>query len=166
MADFELKFTPKGFAKARRELQAMRLRAADVRPAWDALLTWWAARNVTHFANAGKRWKTPWKPLAPSTLGEKLRLGYPADTLIRTGDLRDSLSKRPLAIERLRPHELEAGTDVGYAGFHQSGTKKMHARKLVNARQVQREGVVTTALINWIVAGKRSTRSGSVERVN
>lgn len=162
----ELKFTAKGFDKARAQLHEMRLRAADVRPAWDALLTWWAARNVTNFANAGKRWRTPWKPLAPSTLGEKLRLGYPADTLIRTGDLRDSLTKRPLSIERLRPHELEAGTAVSYAGFHQSGTKRMPARKLVNAKQVQREGVVTNALINWIVAGKRSTRSTAVERVN
>lgn len=164
MADIEFHFEAKGFAQARRQLQEMRVRASDVRPAWDTLLTWWAARNLTHFRNSGKRWKTPWKPLARSTLAEKMRLGYPADILIRTGELRDSLSKRPLPVERLRPHEMEAGTDVGYAHFHQTGTSRMPARKLINARQLQLEGVVTSTLINWIVDGRRSTRSRKVER--
>jgi phage gpG-like protein len=162
----EIKFTARGFAKARRDLAAMRERVQDVRPAWDVLLTWWAERNVTNFRNAGKRWKAAWRPLAPDTLAEKLRLGYPADTLVRSGDLRKSLTMRPLGVEQLRPHDVEAGTDISYAGFHQRGTKKMPQRKLVNARAVQQEGVVTVALINWIVDGRKSTRSRKVERVN
>jgi phage gpG-like protein len=162
--DVGFRFTSHGFIQLRKELGDMRDRAADVRPAWDALLTWWAARNVTNFQNAGKRWKKPWRPLAPATVADKMRLGYPKDTLIRTGALRDSLSRRPLGIERLRPHDLEAGTNTNYAHFHQHGTSKMPARVLVNAEQVKREGVATSALINWIVAGKRSTRSKLVER--
>lgn len=164
MADMELKFSGKGFARARRDLQRMRERAADARPAWDVLLTWWADRNVTHFRNQGKRWRTPWKQLADVTLAEKLRLGYPPDILVRTGALRQSLTVRPLGIERIRPHEMEAGTRTPYAGYHQEGTSRMPARKLVNAAQVRREDVATRALINWIVAGRRSTRSMKVER--
>lgn len=164
MTDTEIHFSARGFGKARRQLQAMRRRASDARPAWDTLLTWWVARNVTHFRNRGKRWKTPWAPLADSTLAEKLRLGYPPDPLVRTGTLRRSLTERPLGIERLRPHDMEAGTGVGYASFHQGGTSKMPARPLINARQVRDEGVATTALINWIVDGHRSTRSKKVER--
>jgi phage gpG-like protein len=162
----KLTFNGTGFAKARRELHAMRERVQDVRPAWDVVLTWWAERNVTNFRNAGKRWGAAWRPLAPSTLGEKLRLGYPPDILVRGGDLRRSLTMRPLGVEQLRPHDVEAGTNVSYAGFHQRGTKKMPKRQLVNARAVQREGVVTNALINWIVDGRKSTRSRKVERVN
>jgi hypothetical protein len=162
----KLEFDARGFAQARRELHAMRMRVQDVRPAWEAVLTWWAARNVTHFRSAGKRWGTPWRPLAPDTLAEKLHLGYPPSILVRSGDLRSSLTMRPLGVEQLRPHDVEAGTNVPYADFHQRGTSKMPKRQLVNARAVQREGVVTNALINWIVAGKSSTRSRKIEKVN
>jgi hypothetical protein len=157
-------FTARGFAKARADLQQMRERAGDVSPAWGTLLDWWAARNMTHFRNKGRRWKTPWKKLAPSTIAEKLRLGYPLDILRRTDKLRDSLTKRPLGIERIRPHEMEVGTAVKYAHFHQAGTRRMPARKLINAAQVQREGVSSTAIINWIVFGRKSTRSSKIER--
>jgi hypothetical protein len=166
VTDFEIKFSAKGFDKARRDLHAMRERVQNLSPAWDALLTWWAARNVTHFRNKGKRWKTPWKPLAPSTLAEKVRMGYSPDPLLRSGDLRKSLTLRPLGIERIYPHEVTAGTAVRYAHFHQDGTKRMPARKLINARQVQLEGVSSTAVINWIVHGRQSTRSSKVERSN
>jgi hypothetical protein len=84
--------------------------------------------------------------------------------LIRTGDLRKSLTLRPLGIERIYPHEMEAGTAVSYAQFHQEGTTKMPARKLINSRAVQAEGVASTAVINWIVFGTKSTRSKKVER--
>lgn len=161
-----MSFNARGFAKARRELQGMRERAEDLRPAWDALLTWWAARNMTHFRSYGKRWKTPWKPLSPDTLHEKIRFGYPSDILVREGDLRTSLTRRPLGIERLRPHEVEAGTAVDYARFHQHGTKYMPKRQLINARAVRQENVATNALINWIVSGRQSTRSSKIERVN
>lgn len=160
-----LKFDVKGLAKARRDLQRMRERSQDLRPAWDVVLTWWAARNATNFRNKGKRWKTPWAALAEATVADRVRAGYPPhDTLIREGRLRDSLIKRPLGIERLRPHELTAGTAVPYAVFHQRGTKKMPARPLINARQVSAEGVTSTAVINWIVEGRRSTRSSKIER--
>lgn len=152
------------FAKARNDLQQMRERAANVSPAWEALLDWWAARNMTHWRSKGQRWRTPWKPLAPSTIAEKLRLGYPTDILRRTDKLRNSLTRRPLGIERIRPHEMEAGTAVPYAHFHQDGTRRMPARKIVNAAQVQREGVSSNAVINWIVSGKKSTRSNKIER--
>lgn len=164
MTKMKMDFRSEGFDLARKELRDMRKRAANVSPAWEALLTWWADRNVTHFRNQGKRWKTPWKQLADVTLAEKLRLGYPPDILVRTGTLRTSLTTRPLGLERIRPHDVEAGSNVPYARYHQDGTKRMPARKLINATQVRREGVATRALINWIVAGRRSTRSTKVER--
>jgi hypothetical protein len=93
------KFDVRGLAKARRDLQAMRERSQDLRPAWEALLTWWAARNATNFRNKGKRWKSPWRPLAEATVADRIRKGFPPhDTLIREGTLRDSLSRRPLGI--------------------------------------------------------------------
>lgn len=152
-------FDPDGWAQARRRLQAMRERTSDVSPAWDVLLTWWAARNVTHFRSKGRRWRTPWPALKPETVQEKLRLGYPAAPLIRTGALRTSLVSRPLGMERISPHEVVAGTRVRYAPFHQSGTRFMPKRPLVNADAVRQEGVATQAVINWIVDGRRSTRS-------
>lgn len=66
-----------------------------------------------------------WSPLAQSTIEQKRRLGYPDSILTRTGDLRKSFDfnarGKTLTIESYSP----------YAGFHQTGTRKMPARKLL-----------------------------------
>lgn len=71
-----------------------------------------------------------WAPLAPSTVEQKAREGWPPDILVRTGDLRDSLTDPARALE---VHLVEAtyGTDVSYAGYHQDGTDRMPARQVI-----------------------------------
>lgn len=153
-----IRIESQGFKAVRRRIHGMRERAQNLIPAWEALLDWWAKSNSAQFRTRGKRWGTPWKPLAPATIQEKVRLGYPRAPLIRTGDLRKSLAERPLDIERLKPQEMSAGTAVKYARFHQGGTRHMPARKLVNARAVQEDGAATRAVRNWIVKGNRNAR--------
>ena len=54
----------------------------------------------------------PWKPLAPSTIARKLRLGYSDKILVETGGTRDSLR----AVESATQVEITIG---GYSQYHQ-----------------------------------------------
>lgn len=76
----------------------------------------------------------PWKPLAASTIQERIRLGFgPEPILWRTGALMESLTDRDAdgAIFDVGPDHLTVGSDLFYAGFHQEGTSKMPARPMV-----------------------------------
>lgn len=150
-----------GLAEVMRHLQAMRERAQDASPAWQEFLRWWADNNAEHFSSRGKRWRTPWEPLAPSTRAEKARLGYLSDPLLRTSALRRDLVRRPLGFEHIRPDEVEAGTRIDYARFHQRGTRRMPARPLVNARAVGREGAAGSAILSWIMDGESNIGGGT-----
>lgn len=61
-----------------------------------------------------------WPPLAESTLAQKSAHGWPLDPLIRTGELKDSVTTTSRAAKR-HGQSMEWGTDVPYAGYHQDG---------------------------------------------
>lgn len=143
--------------RLRANLQGMRERARDVRPAWDAVVEWFADRNASQFEDRGAEYATPWRPLAASTLREKARLGFPLDPLVRTRRLMQSITMRPLDIERLGPREFEAGTADRKAVFHQFGTRNgLPARPLFSATRIRASNAVTYAIANWIIDGRRS----------
>ena len=74
-----------------------------------------------------------WAPLKSSTFAEKLSQGYSGGTLVRTGDLENSLTQltNPMGIRDLGPKSMGFGTRVQYAQFHQTGTRNMHERQVV-----------------------------------
>ncbi len=150
----DMQFDSRGWEQARRRLLEMKLRADNLIPAWDELLDWWARENRKHFTGRGQRWHTPWPPLAPATIAEKIRLGFPTDPLVRTGRMRSHLVSRPLGFERLSQTSVVAGTRLERAVFHQRGTKYMPRRQLVNAPQVTREQAATSAVRSWVVHGR------------
>lgn len=160
----DLEFDAHGWQQARRRIAEMKWRADNLIPAWDALLDWWAAENRKHFATRGQRWRTPWPPLADSTITEKLRLGYPIDPLVRTGRMRSQLVGRPLGFERLTQTSMAAGTRLERAVFHQRGTRRMPRRQLVNATQVTREQAATSAVRSWIVSGRATVNPAEALR--
>lgn len=74
-----------------------------------------------------------WADLAPSTLAEKRRLGYPDDILTRTGKMRksvDAIATAKTLVIRMRSE---------YAIFHQEGTSKMPQRKILGMNDKRRE---------------------------
>lgn len=164
MTRMDLRLDADGWDQARRRLLEMKLRAENLIPAWDELLAWWAQENRKHFATRGQRWRTPWPPLAAATIAEKLRLGYPADPLVRTGRMRSQLVSRPLGFERMSQTDMTAGTRLERAVFHQRGTKYMPRRQLVNATQVTREQAATSAVRSWIVHGRATVNPAEALR--
>lgn len=146
-----------GMSRALDRLREIQRRARDVTPAWEALLTWWSDANAEHFASRGRRWADGWEPLAESTVRQKAALGKPLTPLIRFGNLADDLTRRPLGYERITSEAVAAGTRHRAARYHQSGTRRMPRRPLVDGRRVQAEGAATDAVRNWIVNGTTAT---------
>lgn len=146
----------------RERLQAMRARAQNLVPAWDAFLSWWANQNRLQFGTRGARWGTPWAELSPRYLRAKRAEGWTADTLVRTSDLLRSLTDRPLSVEHMDQRGAAAGTRVPYAHFHQDGTRHMPARPLIDALPVAREGAAGQAVLTWIIDGDPRVRSDGV----
>jgi len=165
----EVKFLDKrSLTQVKRKIKGMRERAQNVTPAWQALLDWWTRGNTQHFGTRGGRWRTPWPELSPGYLADKRADGWMGDILVRTSDLRRSLTDRPLPIESLTPRELVAGTNVKYAAYHQNGWRRegheSPRRQLVNAAQVRAEGAVSGAVVNWIVRGEQRVSALEVRR--
>lgn len=149
-----------GLSELAQRFRDMRARAGDLSPAWGEFLNWWADTNVEHFASRGRRWRSNWKPLAPSTVASKRREGLLAEPLVASTALRGELTGRPLGMERIEASSVEAGTDIAYARFHQFGTRRMPARRLINATAVAAEGAAGSAVLTWIVDGQPNTGGG------
>lgn len=82
----------------------------------------WVQAN---FDSDGNMQRPHWAPLAPGTIAQKQRLGYPLSPLIRTGGLRDSF--RPFHSK----NEAGVGSSSNIARFHEDGTRKMPRRSML-----------------------------------
>lgn len=87
-----------------------------------------------------------WQALAPSTVRERLRLGYGArPILVRSGSLLNSLMGGTDSVEEFSTSNdgwvLSVGTKNKYAIFHELGTSKMPARPFIEISQSSQEKV-------------------------
>ncbi len=89
-----------------------------------------------------------WPSLAQSTLDYKSRHGYPSKILERTGSLRDSLIDPAAASKRGRS-QLEWGSGVDYAAYHQLGTPRMPKREVIGIRVEDRQRF-EKAMVGWL----------------
>lgn len=153
--EFNVKYDRAGFRRARARLDAMSQRASNVLPAWNVFLDWLTDGNRQQFGSQGKRWRTPWRELRETTVTQKRREGWQGDILVRSGDLKRSVSDRPMQLERLGPHDMSAGTRVPYAKHHHYGAPRARIpkRPLWSARAIQNSGAATSAIKSWIVSG-------------
>lgn len=82
------------------------------------------------FSNSGSATtrSQPWAPLKPSTVSQRVALGFPGTRpiLVRTGRL-----KRGFRIQRILPDELTITNKVPYGVFHQLGTDRIPQRKVM-----------------------------------
>lgn len=161
-----LEHNPAAIRELKKRIRGMRERSEDLSPAWEALLDWFADQNTQQFLTRGARYRDPWPPLAAATIAEKERLGYPLDPLVRTGRLRESLTRRPLAVELITPSRVSAGTDVDYAKHHQYGAPRANLprRALFVPGQIRAEQAATSAVANYIIRGEQRVGGRTVMR--
>ena len=136
--------------------QTGRFKAAllDFEPLWELVKPIAARVEEEQFDTQGQG---AWPPLADSTLRIKAAGGWPADPLIRTGDLKASLVDPGRAADT-GPRHMIYGTDTEYARFHQEGTSRMPQRQVIpDPYRVEDRRKVEAAMVTYINRAARET---------
>lgn len=144
-----------GFDTRRAELRLkqMRERAGDLTPAFEKWGDDVAEEVRLNFAAEGAWFGSAWAALSPQYAAWKA-LHYPNKTILRRTDkLFDSLTERPMAVERIGKQQAVFGTDVKYARYHQGGTVKMPSRPFLElTAELQRK--VNDRILDHIMGKK------------
>lgn len=87
--------------------------------------------HMLNFATQGTTSGSPWKPLDPQYASWKLENYGAHGILVREGDLRSSLTMNSSrgAVREIGKTSATFGTEMPYAKFHQTGTRKMAKRE-------------------------------------
>lgn len=135
-----------------REILDIGGRGVDARPAFSAIADDLLGSEKRRFNSRGFG---TWTPLAPSTLEAKARQGLDPRVLHATDALRDSLTIRGAEHQQLiiQPQFMVLGTTLDYAGYLQTGTRKMPARKPLGFPVGQRRKAVKR-IQRFVVTGE------------
>ena len=142
-----------------RELAKLDSGAKNMVPVWRRIGSWIARDNRRQFATKGSFQGTPWKPLAKSTLQQKLRSGGRRQPLRKTDKLFRSFTGRPMGIELYGPTEAHYGSPLQTAVWQQRGTF-MHGKRHIPPRPIQKLNSSTRrdaieAVVKHIMRGVR-----------
>lgn len=126
MNDFQVSINSDALDRSLADFQAS---LADESAALAAIADDLREMFARQFATEGAAGGTPWAPLAASTLRKRRGGGI----LVETGALRGSLVDEgaPGHVEESDGLQLLFGTDLPYAVFHQTGTRRMPARPIL-----------------------------------
>lgn len=140
-----------------RRIETYGHKLTDLSPAWELIGSDILEDNFANFTANGALYAgavgqrkgtagyTEWAPLAPSTIRDRMRKGYgQGPTLVRTGELRDSLTKRhaPGNIFEVEKLSLRVGSNHWKALIHHNGTRHIPPRRLVGITWQRRAGIV------------------------
>ena len=130
------------------KLEEMARRATNFTPAFEIIDESFMAYESRKFDQEGPGWAA----LQQSTIDRKSTIDGAGGILVRgepgyTEGLKQSLTTHgPGSLFKISPLSLEMGTSVSYAHWHQDGTGKMPARKVVDTF---RQGRGNILLNNW-----------------
>jgi len=149
-----IRFGGTGFNGYSEMLERFQDNLADAEPMFQALADVVAKANKQQFNKSGAYYGALWAPLSPKYAAWKSK-AYPGQPLmVRTGDLRSSLTERPFGIEEVTSSRMVVGTGLSYASFHQRGTDKMPSRPLVGLHPRADRKKFSTTLHDWVVKGE------------
>jgi len=153
--------TVEGVPLVARTLGLTVTRLTNMRPVFDDIATDFMAGEDALFGfqgAAGEHGK--WAPVDPTYAAAKKAAGFGSKILVRTGDLRKSLTKRGGDnIRRIGRQRMEVGTRVKYAKFHQRGTRRMPAREPIRVTDNQKRFWVRLIQKFLIVTGQFRRRN-------
>lgn len=137
-----------------REIMRTAARAIDLLPAWIAIGE--AIEEVEERlfeSEGGTGAGGGWEPLAASTVARKAARGEDQRILHATLALRESLTgKTGDSIRIMTPSSFAFGTEVPYAKYHQTGTSKMPARRVVDFTAANKS-LVVQVLQRFVLTG-------------
>lgn len=126
-----------------RELVRFSDRVGDARPAWEAMARSFREVQARQFNSEGSFGSGGWAPLSPAYAAWKAKRYPGKPILVRTGALKESLTRRPFGVEELEEQFMVIGSDVEYGAYHQSGGGNLPRRRPVELRESTRRHWVT-----------------------
>lgn len=129
-------------------------RIKTLRRAWRSVGRYLSGEFRKQFTSQGAYFGKPWAPLDPQYRAWK-SVHYPGrKILVQSGSLRDSLTHRPMGVERYHLDSAEFGSDDPKAIFHQRGTRRgIPPRPMVVVNQKMRTDI-TDILAKYITDGR------------
>jgi phage gpG-like protein len=133
-----------GEKQVERELLRFSHAAMDMRPAGARFMEYMRSVERSQFDSEGRTGSGGWTPLKPRTVAQKTARGLDPRILRAHDDLRKSLTNKSHGnhVERISSDEFFFGTRDPKAKFHQGGTRKMPARRVVDLSERNRRAIV------------------------
>lgn len=132
-----------------------RKRAADMRPVFRWMTRDFRTIMKRQFDSQGSYLGQRWAPLAQATRDRKARMGSDRRVLHETRNMRKSFTVGTNGQRIMTRTELSFSTNIGYAKFHNSGTRYMPERVIFQFTPMirRRWGRAMTAYLNRGVIG-------------
>jgi len=159
-----LTFTVNGEKQLDRALGLYASAVKDMRPVWPDIRDDFTDGQEEQFSSQGQSGSGGWVSLS-SDYGAWKALNFPGMPILqRTGRLKSSLTERSHADFRYEAGRmgLTMGTKVPYAGYHQTGTRKMPRRPPIELTEAQRRGWVKMIHAYIVESGQAQTAIGTV----
>jgi len=128
--------------KVARDIRKLDKNALNLTTVWRRAGSRIARDNRRQFATKGAFQGTPWKPLAKSTLKQKLAKGYKRQMLRRTDELFRSYTGRPMGVEIINPRDAHFGSGLMKAIWQEQGTF-MNGKRHIPPRPIQKLNAAT-----------------------
>jgi hypothetical protein len=150
-------FEVAGEKQINRDLLRVGERAADMRPAFAAIVDFWRSETQLQFASQGGHASGGWKPLKPSTVAEKARRHLRPEILRATDGLFSSLTQKgdPNELLEMTASEVDWGSRLPYARYHQTGTSKMPRRRPIEFTETTRRNTIKILQRHLLAGGMR-----------
>jgi phage gpG-like protein len=151
-----LTFSFYGDVQLDRTLARIEKNPKDARPLWEALADRFALIQARQFKSSGRYASGGWPALSPRYAAWKAKHYPGAPILVRSGDLRDSLTRRPFGVDVIEKKSMAIGSDVPYGLYHQRG-EGLPQRRPVELTEAERRRW-TRALQRYVITGEASTK--------
>lgn len=135
---FRISFSFYGDVQVDRTLARFSENVQDATPVWDQIADDFAKGEARQFASAGAYASGGWAPLSPRYAAWKARTHPGQPLMVLSGNLRDSLTRRPFGIEAIEPQSMTIGSDVDYGAYHQHGDPPLPQRRVVELTESRR----------------------------
>lgn len=126
----------------------------DATPAFEAMARHQLGVNARQFAERGTVETGKWAPLSPLYGRWKARVRPGKPLLVFDGDLKQTMTIPGKGIYIVRRNSMTVGTAVPYAKYHQNGTPRMPARKLIGKPRKADTREFGKILQRWIVENR------------
>ena len=124
-------------------------------PVYGQIADWFAKAEKKKFDRQGAFAGTKWAALSPTYEAWKRKKVGNKPILQFSGDLMESLTRRPLGVEVITNRGAVLGSDLPYVVLHQRGTAHMPSRPPLIQMARQQKTEVRQIIQRWLVSQQR-----------